>query len=317
MLAFTRVVEAKTFTAAADRLGWSKSVVSRRIAELEDRLGVRLLNRSTRRLSLTEPGRAYYDRCASILSQIEETEAAVSSLNMEPRGLLRINAPHSFTLRHLSGVFAQFLQRYPEVSIDLALNDRVVDLIDEGFDVAVRIGVLQDSVLISRRLAPLRRVLCASPDYLARHGVPATPDALADHEVHVYTNAAQPGQVRIRRPDGRMATVRLNGRLRANNGDLLVQVAAQGVGIVLSPTFLVAGDIESGALIQVLADHEVEDQGAIYAVYPHNRHLSAKVRALVDFLAGRFCPDPPWDRLIDAAAGGSEGEAPAQQHEHL
>ena len=304
MLAFARVVEAKTFTAAADRLGWSKSVVSRRIADLEDRLGVRLLNRSTRRLSLTEPGRSYYERCTSILNQIEETEAAVSSLNLEPRGQLRVNAPLSFTLRHLSCQLAEFLRRYPDVSIDLVLNDRMVDLIDEGYDVAVRIGVLQDSALIARRLAPLRRIFCASPAYLRTQGTPATPDDLSGQDVHLYSNSPQPDLVRMRRKDdGTFAPVRLSGRLRANNGDVLTQVAADGLGIVLSPTFLVSQEITSGRLVPVLTEFEIEDQGAVHAVYPHNRHLSAKVRAFVDFLAQQFGPEPPWDQQISARAG--------------
>ena len=301
MLAFARVVEAKTFTAAADRLGWSKSVVSRRIADLEDRLGVRLLNRSTRRLSLTEPGRAYYERCSSILSQIEETEAAVSSLNLEPRGLLRINAPLSFTLRYLSGAIGDYLRQYPDVSVDLVLNDRVVDVIDEGFDLAIRIGSLQDSALIARRIAPCRHLLCASPDYLRAHGTPRRPEDLAAHDVYIYSLRSQPDQLRFRGPDGRIETVRIGGRLRSNNGDVLVQVACQGLGIVAKPTFLLAEAVASGRLVRVLPDYTTETQEAVHAVYPHNRHLSAKVRAFVDFLAARFGPEPPWDRTIAEA----------------
>ena len=302
MTAFVRVVEARTFTAAAQRLGWSKSVVSRRLAELEERLGARLLNRSTRRLSLTEAGRAYYDRCVRILADIEETEASVASLHAEPRGQLSINAPMSFGMLHLPSAIAEFMASYPEVGVDLVLNDRFVDLIDEGYDLALRIGTLADSALYARKLAACRRVLAASPDYLARHGEPRHPGDLAHHECLVYSMNSNADIWRLTGPDGQQINARIAGRLSANNGDVLRDVAVAGGGIVLSPTLLICGQLADGSLVPVLTSYGPSDI-PLHAVYPHNRHLSAKVRAFVDFLAARFAPDPPWEQAIrDRAA---------------
>ena len=297
MTAFVRVVEARTFTAAAQRLGWSKSVVSRRLAELEERLGARLLNRSTRRLSLTEAGRAYYDRCVRILADIEETEASVASLHAEPRGQLSINAPMSFGMLHLPSAIAEFMASYPEVGVDLVLNDRFVDLIDEGYDLALRIGTLADSALYARKLAACRRVLAASPDYLARHGEPRHPGDLAHHECLVYSMNSNADIWRLTGPDGQQINARIAGRLSANNGDVLRDVAVAGGGIVLSPTFLICDQLADGSLVPVLTSYGPSDI-PLHAVYPHNRHLSAKVRAFVDFLAARFAPDPPWEQAI-------------------
>ena len=302
MTAFVRVVEARTFTAAAQRLGWSKSVVSRRLAELEERLGARLLNRSTRRLSLTEAGRAYYDRCVRILADIEETEASVASLHAEPRGQLSINAPMSFGMLHLPSAIAEFMASYPEVGVDLVLNDRFVDLIDEGYDLALRIGTLADSALYARKLAACRRVLAASPDYLAHHGEPRHPGDLAHHECLVYSMNSNADIWRLTGPDGQQINARIAGRLSANNGDVLRDVAVAGGGIVLSPTFLICDQLAVGSLVPVLTSYGPSDI-PLHAVYPHNRHLSAKVRAFVDFLAARFAPDPPWEQAIrDRAA---------------
>ena len=302
MTAFVRVVEARTFTAAAQRLGWSKSVVSRRLAELEERLGARLLNRSTRRLSLTEAGRAYYDRCVRILADIEETEASVASLHAEPRGQLSINAPMSFGMRHLPSAIADFMANYPEVSIDLVLNDRFVDLIDEGYDLALRIGTLADSALYARKLAACRRVLAASPDYLARHGEPRHPGDLAHHQCLVYSMNSNADTWRLTGPDGQQINARIAGRLSVNNGDVLREVAVSGRGIVLLPSFLICDQLADGSLVPVLTPYGPSDI-PLHAVYPHNRHLSAKVRAFVDFLAARFAPEPPWEQAIrDRAA---------------
>jgi DNA-binding transcriptional LysR family regulator len=302
MGAFVRVVEAKTFTAAAERLGWSKSAVSRRIADLEERLGVRLLNRTTRRLSLTEAGRAYYDRCSRILADIEETEASVASLHADPRGVLRINAPMTFGMLHLAPALAAFMQRFPEVEIDLSLNDRFIDLIDEGVDVAVRIGTLADSSLVARRLAVCRRVLCASPAYLRRRGTPQRPEDLAGHDCFVYTNMNSPEQWQFTDRAGGRHAVRVAGRLRVNNGDVLRDIAVAGLGVVALPTFIVAGQIADGRLQVILPDYRLADT-ALHAVYPHNRHLSAKVRAFVDFLAVRFGPEPYWDVPLQGMFG--------------
>ncbi len=296
MLAFIKVVDAKSFTAAAERLGLSKSVVSRRIAELEDRLGARLLNRTTRKLSLTEVGEAFYERCARILADLEEAERAVGDLHAAPRGRLKVNAPVSFGLLHLAPALAAFLARYPDIEIDIDLNDRYVDLIDEGYDVAVRIGRLRDSSLIARRLAPNRRAVCAAPAYLDKHGRPVSPEDLAGHNCLIYTNVplAEQWQFRV---DGETRSVRVTGSLRTSNGDLLRAAALAGVGGAVLPTFLCGDALASGALECLMFDTYVSES-TVYAVYPHNRHLSPKVRAFVDFLAARFGPHPYWDAAL-------------------
>jgi len=300
MLAFIKVVDTKSFTAAAERLNLSKSVVSRRIAELENRLGARLLNRTTRRLSLTEVGQAFYERCTRILSDLDEAERAVADLHAAPRGRLRVNAPLSFGLLHLAPAIADFMQRHPAIEIDIDLNDRYVDLIDEGYDMAVRIGRLRDSSLIARRLAPNRRVICASPAYLEQHGTPETPEDLTKHCCLLYTNVptAEQWQFRV---NGETRAVRVQGNLRANNGDILLAAAIAGHGVAVAPTFLCGEALASGALRCLLYDYYVSDS-AVYAVYPQNRHLSPKVRAFVDFLAARFGPEPYWDAALPAAA---------------
>ncbi|HYG88192.1 MAG TPA: LysR family transcriptional regulator [Azospirillum sp.] len=300
MLAFIKVVDTKSFTAAAERLNLSKSVVSRRIAELENRLGARLLNRTTRKLSLTEVGQAFYDRCTRIVSDLDEAERAVADLHAAPRGRLRVNAPLSFGLLHLTPAIADFMQRFPAIEIDIDLNDRYVDLIDEGYDVAVRIGRLRDSSLIARRLAPNRRVLCASPAYLEKHGTPMAPEDLAQHSCLLYTNvpAAEQWQFRV---GGETRSVRVSGTLRANNGDILLAAAIAGHGIVVSPTFMCGEALASGAL-QAVPLEGYTSESAVYAVYPQNRHLSPKVRAFVDFLAARFGPEPYWDTELPPAA---------------
>lgn len=310
MAAFVKVVEAKTFTAAAERLGWSKSVVSRRLSELEERLGVRLLNRSTRRLSLTEAGQAYYDRCVRILADVEETEDAVASLHTEPRGLLRVNAPMTFGIRHLAPAITAFMDRFPLVDIDLVLNDRFVDLIDEGYDLALRIGTLADSTLVARRLAVCRRVVCAAPGYLAAREPLQQPADLAAHACLVYTNSSAPDLWRFTGPDGAETPVRVKGRLRVNNGDVLRECAAAGLGIVQLPSFIVAEALADGTLEAVLCDYRLRDT-AVHAVFPHNRYLSTKVRAFVDFLAGRFGPDPYWDEPLRDILAGPSKNAPS------
>ncbi|WP_029006982.1 LysR family transcriptional regulator [Azospirillum halopraeferens] len=303
MHAFIKVVEARSFTAAADKLGLSKSVVSRRIADLEYRLGARLLNRTTRRLSLTEVGQAFYERCIRILADLEEAERAASDLHATPRGRLKINAPLSFGLLHLAPAIAQFLDAHPAIEIEIDLNDRFVDLIDEGYDVAVRIGRLRDSSLIARRLAPNHRVVCASPAYLEAYGTPATPDDLAGHACLIYTNTPTAEQWQFRH-DGETRSVRVSGVLRANNGDMLHAAAVAGRGIAALPTFLCGDSLRAGRLRCLFDDCYFSESG-VYAVYPQNRHLSPKVRAFVDFLAARFGPSPYWDDGLRGAGGGS------------
>ncbi len=298
MLAFIKVVDTKSFTAAADRLNLSKSVVSRRIGELENRLGARLLNRTTRKLSLTEVGQAYYERCTRILADLEEAEQAVADLHAAPRGRLRLNAPVSFGILHLAPAVAEFLERYPAIEIDMDLNDRTVDLIDEGYDLAVRIGRLRDSSLIARRLAPARIALCASPAYLQKHGVPEAPDDLARHSCLIYTNVPTPDVWQFT-VDGETRNVRISGPIRSNNGDLLREAALSGVGFIMSPTFLCGQALTRGELVSILHRH-IPTELSVNAVYPQNRHLSPKVRVFVDFLVQRFGPRPYWDcALLD------------------
>jgi DNA-binding transcriptional LysR family regulator len=293
MAVFARVVDARSFTAAAAALGLSKSAVSKQVARLEDRLGARLLNRTTRRLSLTEVGAAFYERCARILAEVEDAELAVGRLQDAPRGTLRINAPMSFGQLHLAPAVADFLNGHPGLAIDLTLNDRIVDLVEEGYDVAIRISRLADSSLIARRLVPSRRVVCGSPAYFERHGVPRHPADLRRHNCLLYSYLPSAEEWQFVGPDG-PAAVRVSGTLRANNGDALEAAMLTGLGVALQPTFIAGRDLQAGRLVAVMPDY-VDESASVYAVYPHSRHLSAKVRAFIDFLAARFCPAPPWD----------------------
>lgn len=293
MAVFAKVVEARSFTAAAAELGMSKSAVSKQISRLEDRLGARLLNRTTRRLSLTETGTAFYDRCARVVAEVQEAELAVTNLQAEPRGTLRVNAPMSFGHLHIAPAVPDFLARYPEVRVDMTMNDRFVDLIDEGFDVAIRIARLTDSSLIARRLAPDCRILCGSPAYFEKHGEPRTPDDLAGHNCLSYAYVSDTDQWQFIDGEG-TRSISVRGNLRANNGDAIRQALLAGLGVAILPSFIVGPDVQAGRLKEVLRDH-MPNRASIYAVYPHSRHLSAKVRVFVDFLADRFGPSPYWD----------------------
>ena len=294
--AFAAVAETGSFSAAAARLRASKSAVSRLVSGLEAELGARLLHRTTRSLALTEAGRGYFERVTRILSDVDEANRAVSHSQAAPRGKLRIAGPMSFGFLHLAPALPDFLRQCPEVEIDLAMNDRFVDLIEEGFDIAVRIGALTDSSLVARRLAPIRLVACASPAYLAERGAPATPGDLRAHECLINTNQPQPSHWRFGGPDGQIQSIEVKGRLSANNGDALRVAALNGFGITMLPTFFVGGDLRTGALARVLDDFMPRDH-ALSAVYPPSRHVSPKVRAFVDFLARRFGPRPYWDAV--------------------
>ncbi|MCA0406984.1 MAG: LysR family transcriptional regulator [Proteobacteria bacterium] len=292
--AFVRVAETESFSGAARRMGASKSAVSRLVSALESRLGARLLHRTTRALTLTEAGKGYLERARRILADIEEADQCVGELQAAPRGRLRVNAPMSFGFLHLAPAIPDFMALYPEVEIDLSMNDRFVDLIDEGFDVAVRIGALMSSSLIARKLAPVRRVVCASPAYLAARGTPQTPDALKSHDCLPNSNIALLHEWRFISPEGKPWPVEVKGRLSANNGDALRIAALKGLGLAFLPSFIVGADLQSGSLASVLEDYVPQDM-TLNAVYPHARHLSPKVRAFVDFLARRFGPRPYWD----------------------
>lgn len=290
---FVRVAETGSFSAAASQLGMSKSAASKKISALEEKLGARLINRTTRRLNLTEVGTAFYERARRILAELEEAEQAVTHLVAEPRGTLRVNAPMTFGIGPLASALAGFMAEYPELTVSLDLNDRRVDLIEEGYDVAIRIAELGDSSLIARKIAPIRRVICASPDYWDRCGRPRTPAQLADHNCLVYTYLETPSEWRFRDRDETLS-VRVGGSFLANNGEAIRAATLAGLGVCQSPTFTVGEDIRAGRLTTVL--DEFEDKSlAAYAVYPHRKHLSAKVRVFVDFLARQFGPAPYWD----------------------
>jgi DNA-binding transcriptional LysR family regulator len=297
---FTRIVETGSFTLAAAELNLSRGAVSKHMTVLEDRLGVRLLNRTTRRSSLTEAGTAFYERCRQLLADLEEAELQAGQAALCPRGVLKISAPMSFGIHHLAPALPDYLRAYPEVTVDLALNDRVVDLVDEGFDVAIRIRRLDDSSLIARRIAPCRMVVCAAPAYLAARGEPRVPADLARHDCLAYTYAARGDVWEFTGPEG-VETVRVTGRFRANNGDALGAAAAAGYGIIIQPTFIVSDQLASGVLRPILTDYRLAES-SIFAVWPPGRHVSAKLRSFVDFLAARFGPEPYWDRWRERSA---------------
>lgn len=295
MAVFARVIDAGSFTAAAAQLGMSKSAVSKAIAALEDRLGARLINRTTRRLALTEVGRAFYERCARIVAEAEEAELAVTHLQVAPRGTLRVNAPVSFGALHLGPALADFLARYPELKVEIELTDRFVDLLEEGYDVAVRIAAtLPDSSLIARRITVDETVVCASPAYWQRHDRPRVPQDLKDHACVTYAYNPSPHEWPFVDADGRLLNVRVDGPLHTNNGDATLHAALAGLAVVRLPRFICAPDLAAGRLEAVLEDAMPPPNG-IYAIYPHSRHLSAKVRAFVDFLLERFGPGCDWE----------------------
>jgi DNA-binding transcriptional LysR family regulator len=299
MNAFAKVVAAGSYAEAARRLGLTRSAVSKAVMELEQLLGARLLDRTTRRVTPTEAGRAYYERCVSILADVEETEIQISRLHDAPRGVLKINAPMSFGTRYLGSAVADFMARYPELRIELILNDRVIDPLEEGVDVTVRIGVLADSSLIARRLAPARLALAAAPAYLKQHGTPQTPEDLGHHRCLTYGHMAAVQRWTLRR-DGDPIAVPVASSLCSNNGDVLRDAALSGNGITNLPTFLVGPDIAAGRLEAVLADTPPPPLG-IYALYAPNRYLAAKTRVFIDFLVDRFGEAPDWDAFDQAA----------------
>ena len=289
--AFAAVADARSFTQGARRLGVSSAQVSKLVAKLENRLGARLLNRTTRDVSLTDTGRAYLERARVLLEDFEALETSVRD-ETGPKGLLKISAPMSFGASQLTPALLDFATAYPEVSLDVSSTDRMVNLVEEGFDVGVRIGVLSDSSLIARKLAAVRLVTCASPDYLQAAGAPLTPRDLAGHEAIIDTNATDPLLWRFKNDNGDR-DVRVHGRLRFGGADACVAAARRSLGITRSPAFAAAEDLRSGRLVPLLCAFEPE-QIYVHAVYPHGRHLAAKVRAFVDFLAKRYAGEPEW-----------------------
>jgi DNA-binding transcriptional LysR family regulator len=297
MQMFVKVVESAGISAAADRLDVAKSAVSRRLSDLEARLGVQLFQRTTRRMNLTDSGRSFYERCLRILADLDEAELAVSQQHGGLSGKLRVALPLSFGLLHLVPIINAFATAHPEVEFDLDFNDRQIDLMQEGFDVAVRIATLSDSSLIARRISVVRHLVCASPDYLAKHGTPKTPQQLVNHACLGYSNLAAPDIWTYHDAKNIAERVKVPIKLMANNGDFLARAAIAGRGILLQPTFYMADAICRGELVPILRNYQWPELNA-YAVYPPTRHLSTRVRAFVDYLVETLSGEPSWDRAI-------------------
>lgn len=291
MKTFTAVVDAGSFVGAMDSTALSKAAVSRHIAELEQKLGVRLLQRTTRRLSMTAEGATYYQRCKEVLQAVEDAESEAGSGTREAHGRLRISAPQTFGTLHLAALWGRFAAQNPQVALDIVLSDRVTDLVEEGYDLAVRIARLPDSNMVSRKLAQTRMVLCASPGYLARRGTPAHPRDLARHDVIAYTYWSDGDAWRFRGPDEEVK-VRTRPRSQANSGDTCRALALAHQGVILQPDFLVHADLRSGALVELLPAYRSIEL-SIHAVYPTRKQLPPKVRRLIDFLVEAF-ETPPW-----------------------
>ncbi len=302
MRVFSEVVAQGHLSRAAERMDLSGSAVSRHLADLEAHLGVRLINRTTRRLSLTEAGQAFHERTVQILADIDEAEAVVTSGAVTPRGTLRLTCSIAWGSAHLAAAIAAFARLHREVRFELDLSDRAIDIVDEGIDLAIRIGEIGGQSLIGRRIGTMRLVCCAAPAYVAVHGSPSTPEELAKHHCLTYAYASGGNLWRFRGSDGSEHVVRAQGPAHANNGTMLVALAEAGMGVTLEPDFVVADKLTRGSLVALLPGYEPGSAG-IYAVYPSRRHLSAKVRVFVDFLVGHFR-----DR------GAGPAAAPARAH---
>lgn len=294
MAIFARVVEAGSFAEAGRRMNTSRSAVSKAVANLEKALGARLLNRSTRALSLTEVGSVVAEHCARIVEEAEQAEQVVGRLHAQPRGVLRVSASVAFGTLHVAPALAEFLALYPELALDMTVTDRLVDMADEGYDVAVRVTGEPPGSMVARRLAPARRQLCATPEYFRRRGVPLTPQDLERHDCLDYTHSGEKGQWRFTGPEGEIA-VPVTGPLHIDDDEALSQAVLGGLGVALLPTFIIGKDLQEGRLQAVLSEY-LPVQQHVYALYLPTRHLPAKVRAFIDFFLARFGPEPYWDR---------------------
>lgn len=289
------VVETGSFSAASERMGLSRAAASKYVSQLEAHLGGRLLNRTTRHVSTTESGRLYFERCRDILHHLDEADGAVSGLSQEPRGTLRVSAPTNFASLHLAPLATRFMQRYPEVKVEMMCSDRHVDLVDEGYDLAVRIGNISSPELIARRLTRCRHVIVASPDYLDEHPAPTTPDELKHHTCMVYAYTA--GGIWPFTKDGRDHSIKVSGMFKSNNPDLLTQAAIAGMGITMMPTFMASDAIRRGALKMLLQDYD-QLEVPIHAVYASRQFLPAKIRVFIDHLAEHISDPPYWDHML-------------------
>lgn len=291
MEAFVRVVESGSFVAAADRLDISTSSLSRLVADLEQHLGARLLNRTTRRLSLTESGQAYYERCVTLLNDLAEAEAVAGQAAVQARGTVRLTCSYNMAEQQVAPAIASFVARHPAVKFEVVVSDRIVDLVEEGFDLAIRVGPVGSDRLVARRLGSMHLVLCAAPSYLERNPAPRAPADLAGHNALTYAYSPTPRVWRLTDAQGVMHEVRVNGNLHANSGDTLRAAAVRGLGVICEPDFLLRSAIERGQLVRLLTEYTAGG-GDIWAVYPSRRHLSLKVRLFVDHIAEAF-GEPP------------------------
>jgi len=294
MKVFAKVVDSGGFAAAAASMGLANSVVTRHVADLEHHLGARLLNRTTRRISLTEAGTLYIERCHQILAEIEEADQAVSQTSGTLRGTLKISAPVSFGVRYMAPVVSQFMRKNPEVVLDFTFDDRVVDLTEEGIDLAIRIARIPSSSLIARKISTTRIVLCASPRYLEQYGTPQVLEDLSQHRCLQYNQWSTRNEWRLIGPDGREEMVRIKSSLYSNNGETLRVAAVDGGGIVMMPSFIGGADLCAGRLVPILPQYAAPELG-IYVVYSSRRYVSAKLRAFIDMLAQSFTMSPEWD----------------------
>lgn len=300
---FSRVASLGSLSAAARALGMSQTMATKHMAALEDRLGTKLLNRTTRQMALTEAGRLYLDQVEPILEALTDADAAASMAQREVKGMLRLSVPVSFGQREIGPLLPEFCRAHPHLTIDLGLNDRMVELVEEGWDLSIRIGDLVSSSIVARRLAACRLSVCAAPSYLEAHGTPIRVADLARHNCLGYTLSRTAGANRWDFAGG--MSVPVAGSLRANNGDILMTAALGGEGIIYQPNFLVAQEIAKGTLVALSLDAEPLELAGVYAVYPANRRPAAKVRAFIDFLAARFAPVPPWERLATNRRAGA------------
>lgn len=295
MRVFAQVVEAKTFSAAADKLGMSKSLASRHVSALERSLSVKLLNRSTRRLSLTEAGALFYEHCARIVQEAELAEQRLTRIQSEPAGLVRVTAAPAFAIRHVLPALAEFHQKYPKIRISLSCSNRALDLGAERFDLGIRVSFSPTPNLVARKLAANRSVLCASPAYLERHGMPRRIEDLRTHECVLFPALAPKGVWTLQR-NRRKYSVQVAGALETDDMDAVRAAVAAGLGIGVLPAYMVGDALQRGQLVPLLREFQVAPQSAIYLVYLPNRTLSSRVRVLIEFLAKLFGPTPPWER---------------------
>lgn len=295
MMSFAKVVETKSFSAAALALGTSKSMISKQISGLENALGVRLLNRTTRRMSLTEVGAAYFEHCTRIAQEIEAAGQTVSQLQAEPRGVLRITSPVIFASLHLAPALTSFLARYDKVELELNAADRLIDIVDENYDLAIRITGNPPPNMVARKISDVHWVTCASPEYLERYGTPATPHDLQQHRCLLYEGIPALHSGWRYRIGGREIGLRLSGSVRVNNSEVLLQMALAGAGIVLFPTYILGPHLRSGRLVEILKDSVANPDMALVATYLPNRYMQPKVRAFIDHLLAHFGPTPDWD----------------------